>query len=48
MGLKVIAEGVETEAQRIFLSKHGCGAYQGFLISPPLPSDQFRELMRKR
>jgi EAL domain-containing protein (putative c-di-GMP-specific phosphodiesterase class I) len=48
MGLKVIAEGVETEAQRIFLSRHGCGAYQGFLISPPLPSDQFRELMRKR
>jgi diguanylate cyclase (GGDEF)-like protein/PAS domain S-box-containing protein len=48
MGLKVIAEGVETEAQRIFLSKHGCGAYQGFLVSPPLPSDQFRELMRKR
>ena len=48
MGLKVIAEGVETEAQRIFLSKHGCSAYQGFLISPPLPSDQFGELIRKR
>ena len=48
MDLKVIAEGVETEAQRIFLAKNGCSAYQGFLISPPLPSDQFRDLILNR
>ena len=47
MGLKIIAEGVETEAQRIFLARHGCAAYQGFLISQPLPPDQFREMLRK-
>ncbi|WON73598.1 EAL domain-containing protein [Nitrosospira sp. Is2] len=48
MGLKVIAEGVETEAQRNYLARHGCSMYQGFLASPPLPSAQFTELMRKR
>lgn len=48
MGLGVIAEGVETEPQKLFLSEHGCDAYQGYLISPPLPSDKFGELMRKR
>ncbi len=39
LGLNVIAEGVETEAQRDFLSTHGCHAYQGFLYSRPLPED---------
>ena len=34
---------VETEAQRIFLARHGCAAYPSFLISQPLPPDQFRE-----
>ena len=41
MGLSVIAEGVETSAQKDFLVTHGCGAYQGYLFSPPLPLDQF-------
>ncbi len=35
--MDVIAEGVETEAQREFLEAHGCHAYQGFLFSRPLP-----------
>ncbi len=37
--LHVIAEGVETEAQRDFLSKHGCRAYQGYLYGHPGPAD---------
>jgi EAL domain-containing protein (putative c-di-GMP-specific phosphodiesterase class I) len=37
LGLDVIAEGVETEAQRDFLARHGCNAYQGYLFSRPMP-----------
>ena len=41
MGLQVIAEGVETEAQRAFLFEHGCRAYQGYLFSRPLTAASF-------
>jgi EAL domain-containing protein (putative c-di-GMP-specific phosphodiesterase class I) len=34
--LTVVAEGVETEAQRAFLERHDCDLYQGHLLSPPL------------
>ena len=44
LGLNVIAEGVETEAQREFLDKHGCHDFQGYLFSKPLPLDQFEQL----
>ena len=37
MGLAVIAEGVETEAQREFLASHNCFAFQGFLFGKPEP-----------
>ena len=47
MGLGVIAEGVETVAQKDFLATHGCTAYQGYLFSPPVPLDQFEELVVK-
>lgn len=39
--LCVIAEGVETQAQRDFLRNHGCLVYQGYLYSPPLPANDF-------
>ena len=43
LGLKVIAEGVETEMQREFLSLRGCIVYQGYLFGKPMPIDQFEE-----
>ena len=45
LALEVIAEGVETEAQRDFLAAQGCHAYQGYLYSRPLPLEEFEELM---
>jgi EAL domain-containing protein (putative c-di-GMP-specific phosphodiesterase class I) len=36
LGLEVVAEGVETEAQRAFLESKGCRGLQGYLLSPPL------------
>jgi diguanylate cyclase (GGDEF)-like protein/PAS domain S-box-containing protein len=46
MGLTVIAEGVETEAQRGFLALQGCRAYQGYLFSHPLPMDRFEAFLQ--
>ena len=48
LGLNVIAEGVETEAQREFLDKNGCHAFQGNLFGKPIPADQFEEILRGR
>ncbi|MGD0734467.1 MAG: EAL domain-containing protein [Terracidiphilus sp.] len=41
MGLTVIAEGVETEEQRRFLTTLGTHSFQGYLYSRPLPSEEF-------
>jgi diguanylate cyclase (GGDEF)-like protein/PAS domain S-box-containing protein len=46
MGLGVIAEGVEVEAQLELLSRLGCYAYQGYLFSRPLPLDEFYRFVR--
>jgi diguanylate cyclase (GGDEF)-like protein/PAS domain S-box-containing protein len=45
MDLKVIAEGVETEEQRVFLARLGCHAFQGYLTSRPLPVEEFQTLL---
>jgi diguanylate cyclase (GGDEF)-like protein/PAS domain S-box-containing protein len=41
----VIAEGVETDAQLTFLKLHGCNAYQGYLLSKPVPVGEFEALL---
>jgi EAL domain-containing protein (putative c-di-GMP-specific phosphodiesterase class I) len=46
LGLEVMAEGVETVAQRDYLNSQGCTLYQGFLFSRPAPV-QLLELHRR-
>jgi diguanylate cyclase (GGDEF)-like protein/PAS domain S-box-containing protein len=47
LGFKVLAEGVETEEQLAFLRAQGCDLYQGYLKSPPLPAEDFENLLRR-
>jgi len=48
LNLSVVAEGVETEAQRDFLLLEGCNLYQGFLYSPAIPRLKFEAFVRAR
>jgi diguanylate cyclase (GGDEF)-like protein/PAS domain S-box-containing protein len=48
LGIAVIAEGVEIEAQRDLLARQGCHAYQGYLFSRPLPICAFDQLAQQR
>ena len=45
--LSVVAEGVETEAQRAFLKAHRCDEFQGFLVSPPVEASEFARLLER-
>lgn len=44
LGLTVVAEGVEIAAQKDFLARHGCHAYQGYLFGRPLPLAEFEAM----
>ena len=46
LGLDVIAEGVETQAQRDALQALGCLKYQGYLFGRPVPLDAFEASLR--
>jgi len=46
LGLTVIAEGVETQAQRDHLHRQGCDAYQGYLLGRPMPLADFEASLR--
>ncbi len=47
LGFKVLAEGVESAAQLAFLQGLGCDMYQGYLMSRPVPADEFERLVRQ-
>jgi EAL domain-containing protein (putative c-di-GMP-specific phosphodiesterase class I) len=48
LSMEVVAEGVENEAQRRFLTGIGCGYGQGFLFSKPLKMEEIARLLRKQ
>ena len=48
LGLDVIAEGVETEEQRLFLERNGCELWQGHLLSRPVPLEDYEALVLER
>lgn len=48
LGVDAVAEGVESEAQKRFLSAHGCPVQQGYLFSRPVPARDFDALLRDR
>ncbi|PDV96680.1 bifunctional diguanylate cyclase/phosphodiesterase [Candidatus Chloroploca asiatica] len=45
LDMRIVAEGVETQAQRTFLMHQGCDAIQGYLISPPQPAELAEKLL---
>ncbi len=48
LGLKTVAEGVETDEQLAFLHRENCDEIQGYWLSPPLSADQLSEFLRQR
>ena len=47
LGLKVVAEGVETEQQLEFLRANHCDELQGYYFGMPMPGSEFIEVLRR-
>ena len=45
LGMKVLAEGVETEAEAKVMREIGCNYGQGYLWARPMPADEFQKLL---
>jgi len=43
LGLRIVAEGVETDGQQDFLTRLGCDSLQGYLLGQPVPAEQFMD-----
>lgn len=46
LGLRIVAEGVETDMQQDFLTRLGCDSLQGYLLGQPVPAEQFMGKLR--
>jgi EAL domain-containing protein (putative c-di-GMP-specific phosphodiesterase class I) len=47
LGLRIVAEGVETDKQQDFLTRLGCNSLQGYLLGLPLPAEGFMANIRR-
>ncbi len=47
LGMKIVAEGVETETHLAFLKEQGCDVVQGYLISRPIPADKLTLMLQE-
>ena len=48
LGIKTIAEGVETQEQQDLLIEFGCDYVQGYFYSPPIPAEEFERLIHQQ
>ncbi|AGZ35086.1 bifunctional diguanylate cyclase/phosphodiesterase [Pseudomonas sp. SWI6] len=46
LGLRIVAEGVETDRQQAFLTRLGCDSLQGYLLGQPVPAEQFMDKLQ--
>lgn len=48
LGLEIVAEGIETEEQKVFIREHGCRYAQGYLYSRPVPAEEISKMLIER
>jgi EAL domain-containing protein (putative c-di-GMP-specific phosphodiesterase class I) len=48
LGVRIVAEGVETEGQALFLRSAGCERMQGYFFARPMPADAMEAILREQ